>query len=103
MYAVVKTGSKQYRVAEGDTVKVEKLDGDPGAQIQLTDVLMLVDGDTVQLGRPTLKGATVKAEIVAQDKHPKVITFKYRRRHRYRRKVGHRQPFTELKITSIKA
>lgn len=103
MYAVVKTGGKQYRVAEGDKIQVEKLQGDPGDQIELNDVLLVVDGEQIVLGRPMVEGASVSAEVVEQDRHRKVLVFKFRRRKRYRRKAGHRQPFTTLKITGIVA
>jgi large subunit ribosomal protein L21 len=102
MYAVIKTGGKQYRVEEGDTLRVEKLPGEPGTSIELTDVLM-VGGDTVAVGTPGVAGAKVTAEIVAQDRAKKIIVFKMKRRKGYRRKRGHRQPYTELKITGIQA
>ncbi len=102
MYAVIKTGGKQYRVSEGDRLRVEKLDGDVGAALDFTDVLM-VGGEKVAIGTPLVKGAKVSAEIVAQGLGKKVIVFKMRRRKRYRRKNGHRQPFTELKVKSISA
>ena len=101
MYAVVRTGGKQYRVAEGETVKVELLDGDPGNAIHLDEVLMLSDGQQVTVGQPLVKGASVDAEVVDQGRHRKVLIYKFRRRKRYRRKVGHRQPYTALKITAI--
>ncbi len=102
MYAVVKTGGKQYRVQEGDVIRVEKLPGDVGSAIELDEVLML-GGDKVVVGKPTVSGAKVTAEITAQDLAKKVIVFKMRRRKGYRRKRGHRQPYTELKITGVKA
>lgn len=102
MYAVIKTGGKQYRVSEGDTLRVEKLEGDVGASIELDDVLM-IGGDAVKVGKPTVSGAKVTAEITAQDRAKKVIVFKMKRRKRYRRKAGHRQHYTELKITGISA
>jgi large subunit ribosomal protein L21 len=102
MYAVIKTGGKQYRVSEGDRLRVEKLDGDVGASLDFSDVLM-VGGEKVAIGTPLVKGAKVSAEIVAQGLGKKVIVFKMRRRKRYRRKNGHRQPFTELKVKSISA
>ena len=102
MYAVIKTGGKQYRVSEGDTVRVEKLDGDVGAKIQFDEVLM-VGGDKVAVGKPNVSGAKVTAEIVAQDKAKKIIVFKMKRRKTYRRKQGHRQAYTELRITGISA
>lgn len=103
MYAVVKTGGKQYRVAEGDVIKVEKLDGQPGASIELDQVLMVANEESLQLGRPLVEGAKVSAEILDQDRNRKVLVFKYKRRKRYRRKAGHRQPYTALKITGITA
>ena len=102
MYAVIKTGGKQYRVAQGDRLRVEKLAGDVGTTVTLDEVLML-GGDKVVVGTPRVKGAKVTAEIVAQDRAKKVIIFKFRRRKNYRRKRGHRQPFTELKITGVSA
>lgn len=102
MYAVVKTGGKQYRVSAGDTIQVEKLEGGPGDKVEL-EVLLLADGENVTVGRPLVEGASVAAEIVDQGKHRKVIIYKFRRRKRYRRKTGHRQPFTALKIVGINA
>lgn len=101
-YAVIKTGGKQYRVTEGDKIRVEKLAGDVGAEISFDEVLM-VGGDKVAVGTPLVSGAKVKAKIVAQDRGKKIIVFKYRRRKNYRRKNGHRQPFTELVITGVSA
>ena len=102
MYAVIKTGGKQYKVIEGEKFAVEKLDGEIGDTVTLEDVLAL-GGDKPQIGAPLVKGATVKAEIIAQGKGDKVIVFKKKRRHNYRRKLGHRQMLTTLKITEIKA
>ena len=102
MYAVIKTGGKQYRVQQGDRLRVEKLAGDVGGSVTLNEVLM-IGGDKVVIGTPMVSGAMVTAEIVAQDRDKKVIIFKFRRRKNYRRKRGHRQPFTELKITGITA
>ena len=102
MYAVIKTGGKQYRVAQGDRLRVEKLPGDVGANVTFDEVL-LIGGDKVSVGTPLVKGAKVTAEIVAQDRAKKVIIFKFRRRKNYRRKRGHRQPFTEIKITGVSA
>jgi len=101
MYAVVKTGGKQYRVQEGETVRIEKIDGEVGKSVQLDNVLMFSDGENVSVGQPALDNVTVNAHIVAQDKSRKIIVFKYKRRKRYRRKQGHRQPFTAIKIDSI--
>jgi large subunit ribosomal protein L21 len=102
MYAVIKTGGKQYRVTEGDTIRVEKLSGDVGAKVEFDQVLML-GGEKVSVGAPVVQGAKVVAEIVAQDRAKKVIVFKMRRRKNYRRKYGHRQPYTELRIQSVSA
>lgn len=100
MFAVIQTGGKQYRVAEGDRLRVEKLIGDVGAKVTF-DKVLLVGGDSVKVGTPLVAGAKVSAEIVAQARDKKVIVFKFRRRKNYRRKQGHRQPFTELKITGV--
>jgi large subunit ribosomal protein L21 len=102
MYAVIKTGGKQYRVSEGDRLRVEKLEGAQGDTVELSEVLML-GGERVAVGSPLVQGAKVSAQIVAQGLGKKIIVFKMRRRKRYRRKNGHRQPFTELKVTSISA
>jgi len=101
MFAVIKTGGKQYKVAKDDVIKVEKLPGDAGAAIDLTEVLMLSDGGKVELGAPMLAGAKVSAEVVKQARGDKIIVFKKKRRKNYRRKKGHRQDLTVLKITSI--
>lgn len=103
MYAVVKTGGKQYRVEEGQTLRVEKIDGEVGSPIQWDDVLMLSDGETVSVGQPTLENVTVTGHIVDQGKEKKILVFKYKKRKRYRRKQGHRQSFTAVKIDSINA
>lgn len=102
MYAVFKTGGKQYRVSEGDTLRVEKLAGDVGAELEFGEVLML-GGDKVAVGKPLVEGAKVTAEILGQDRAKKIIVFKMKRRKRYRRKAGHRQPYTELRIKSVSA
>lgn len=102
MYAVIRTGGKQYRVAQGDTLRVEKLPGDVGASITFEEVLM-TGGDKVNVGKPLVAGAKVEAQITAQDRAKKIIVFKMRRRKNYRRKNGHRQPYTEVKITGISA
>jgi large subunit ribosomal protein L21 len=100
MYAVIRTGGKQYRVAAGDKLRVEKLPGNVGDAITFSEVL-LVGGDSIKLGQPLVAGAKVEAKITAQDRDKKVIVFKFRRRKNYRRKAGHRQPFTALEITTI--
>ncbi|HJK93352.1 MAG TPA: 50S ribosomal protein L21 [Polyangiaceae bacterium LLY-WYZ-15_(1-7)] len=102
MYAVIKTGGKQYRVSEGDVIRVEKLAGGVGDSVEFDEVLM-VGGEKVAVGTPTVTGAKVSAEIVAQDRAKKIIVFKKKRRKNYRRKYGHRQPYTELKITGVSA
>ena len=98
--AVFRSGGKQFRVSEGDTVKVEKLPGQPGAPVVFDEVL-LIAGDPPKIGRPVVRGARVSGEIVAQERASKLIVFKFKRRKKYRRKAGHRQAFTEVKITSI--
>jgi large subunit ribosomal protein L21 len=103
MYAVIKTGGKQYRVSEGDSIHVEKLPGDPGQEINFDEVLLVGGDDATKVGQPTVKGAKVTAQILSQDRGDKIIVFKMRRRKNYRRKAGHRQPYTRIKITSIKA
>jgi large subunit ribosomal protein L21 len=99
MFAVIKTGGKQYRVASGDVIKVERLEAEAGATIALDQVLM-VDG---MIGTPLVAGASVAAEVIAQDRGPKLIIFKKKRRQNYRRKNGHRQDLTVLRITEISA
>ena len=103
MYAVVKTGGKQYRVAAGDKIKVEQIAADVGQEIVLEQVVAVFDGDTVKLGTPLVAGASVKAKVLAQDKHDKVRIFKMRRRKHYQKRQGHRQTFTELEISAIAA
>jgi large subunit ribosomal protein L21 len=101
MYAVIKTGGKQYRVEAGATIRVEKLLGDKGSAIELNDVLLVADGDNIKVGTPKVEGAVVKAQIVGHGLGEKLLIFKFRRRKAYRKKTGHRQPFTALKITDI--
>lgn len=103
MYAVIKTGGKQYRVEQGQKLRVEKLPGNPGETIELDQVLLVAGSDTPKIGQPLVEGAKVSAEILAQDRAKKIIVFKLKRRKNYRRKYGHRQPYTELKITGIHA
>jgi large subunit ribosomal protein L21 len=102
MYAVIKTGGKQYRVAAGDVIKVEKLDGEVGQTVDFDQVLM-VGGDEATIGAPTVKGAKVTAEVLEQGKADKVLIFKKKRRQNYRRTRGHRQHQTVLRISDIKA
>lgn len=101
MYAVIATGGKQYKVSEGDVLRVEKIAGDVGDTVSLDRVLMLAEGDDVTIGTPVVDNVMVNASIVEQDKAKKVLVFKYKRRKRYRRKQGHRQPFTAIKIDKI--
>ena len=101
MFAVIKTGGKQYKVAKDDVIAVEKLDGDPGATVELTDVLMVGDDKAQTAGTPLVEGATVAAEVVKQDRSAKIIVFKKKRRKDYRRTKGHRQQVTVLRITDI--
>jgi large subunit ribosomal protein L21 len=102
-YAIIQTGGKQYRVSEGDVLSVEKLPTETGKETTFNDVLLVVNGDKVNLGTPLVSGASVKAEVVDQYKDDKVIAFKFRRRKGYHRTVGHRRQLTELKITKISA
>lgn len=101
MYAVIRTGGKQYRVAKDDVVFVEKLAGEPGATVTLDDVLMIGEGQEAKAGTPRLDGATVTATVLEQKLDDKVLVFKKKRRHNYRRKNGHRQALTVLRITEI--
>ena len=101
MYAVIKTGGKQYRVAPGDMLKIEKLDGEVGDTITFDKVLLTSDGDNINLGKPYLEDTKVYGNIARQGKDRKVIVFKYKRRKGYRKKNGHRQDFTLIKINNI--
>lgn len=103
MYAIIRTGGKQYRVSEGDKVHVEKLPGNAGDSISFDEVLLVGGGDGAKIGAPLVKGASVKAEILGQRRDSKIVVFKLKRRKNYRRKQGHRQPYTEVKITGINA
>ncbi len=101
MYAVIKTGGKQYKVSQGDVLKVEKLDAAPGDEVALSQVLMVVNGDDVTIGNPVVEGASVKARVVEQGRAKKVIVFKKKRRKGYKVKNGHRQPFTAIEIQEV--
>ena len=101
MYAVIKSGGKQYRVAAGDTVKIESLQGDVGQQLKLTDVLTIADGDNVRFGAPFVSGAAVMATVLGHGRHDKITIFKMRRRKHFQKHGGHRQNYTELRIDSI--
>ena len=103
MYAVIKTGGKQYRVAKGETLKIETIPGDEGSHVVLNEVLMVADGDKLSVGKPLLTGASVKATIVAHGRGDKVRIFKMRRRKHYQKNQGHRQNYTEIHIDGISA
>jgi len=101
MYAVVRTGGKQVRVAPGEAVRVEKLPGEVGSTVELDQVLLVGGEGTPKVGTPLVQGAKVVGTITAQDRHPKITVFKMKRRKGYRRKQGHRQDFTEIRVESI--
>jgi large subunit ribosomal protein L21 len=101
MYAIIKTGGKQYRVSEGETLRVEKLNADDG-KVKFDEVL-LVGGDSLKVGAPLVEGASVEANVVSEGRGKKVLIFKKKRRKGYHKKQGHRQAFTEIKITQINA
>lgn len=103
MYAVIKTGGKQYRVEQGDLLKIEKLEVATGETVEFDQVLLVADGDKVSVGQPLLSGATVTAEVVEQSRHAKIRIVKFRRRKHYRKQAGHRQWYTAVRITGIKA
>ena len=103
MYAVIKTGGKQYKVAPGEKLKVEQIPADVGAEVVLDQVLMIGEGESVRLGQPTVAGAAVKATVVAHGRGDKVRIFKMRRRKHYRKSQGHRQNYTEIEILGINA
>ena len=101
MYAVIQTGGKQYRVSQGDTLEIETISGEPGAAVTFDNVLLVGDDDETRIGTPTVDGASVAGTIVNHGKHRKVIVFKFRRRKDYKRKNGHRQNFTRVRIDGI--
>ncbi|MGF7056487.1 50S ribosomal protein L21 [Brassicibacter mesophilus] len=101
MYAVIETGGKQYRVQEGDTIFIEKVDGNQGDAVSFERVLLLSDESEVKVGKPYVEGATVNASILEQGKAKKIIVFKFKAKKDYRRKQGHRQPYTKVKIEKI--
>ena len=101
MYAVIKTGGKQYRVNAGDEIRVEKLDAQSGTELVLDKVLLIADGDRVTIGKPLINGAAVRATVLGEGKGEKIRIFKMRRRKHYRKTQGHRQRFTSLRIDSI--
>ena len=103
MYAVIVTGGKQYKVAEGDTIFVEKLDVEEGSSVTFDNVLLTGDGENVTVGAPTVSGATVEAKVVKNGKAKKIYVFKMKRKKNERKKKGHRQPYTKVEITKINA
>ncbi|MDX5364223.1 MAG: 50S ribosomal protein L21 [Zoogloeaceae bacterium] len=103
MYAVIKTGGKQYRVAAGEKLKVEQIPADVGSQITIDQVLMVGEGESVKIGAPLVSGASVTATVVSHGRHDKIRIFKMRRRKHYQKRQGHRQNYTELRIEAISA
>ncbi|NLN86345.1 MAG: 50S ribosomal protein L21 [Syntrophomonadaceae bacterium] len=101
MYAVIQTGGKQYKVNEGDILKVEKLAGEAGDKLTLDQILILSDGNGLKIGSPLVSGATVTVEVIEQGRGKKITVYKYKRRKNYRRKQGHRQAFTKIKVEKI--
>jgi len=101
MYAVFRSGGKQYKAAPGDIVQVEKIDADSGSSVELDEVLMVADGDDVRVGAPTIDGGKVVAEVVGHGRGDKIRIIKFRRRKHHMKRMGHRQHYTELKITGI--
>jgi large subunit ribosomal protein L21 len=101
VYAIVATGGKQYRVERGQRLEVERLEAEPGSQIDLSDVLLVADGEQVTVGQPTVPGARVVAEVLGEHKGKKIIVFKYKAKVRYRRKTGHRQKLSRLLVRDI--
>ncbi|NTV96750.1 MAG: 50S ribosomal protein L21, partial [Thiobacillus sp.] len=101
MYAVIRTGGKQYKVAAGGKLKVESLPAEVGSEIEINDVLMVADGDNIRIGAPVVAGASVKATVLAHGRGDKVMIFKMRRRKHYRKTQGHRQNYTEIRIDGI--
>lgn len=101
MYAVITSGSKQFRVEEGQTLKLEKLDAEVGATVHFDDILMVSNGDNVKIGAPFVKGSKVTASVVAHGRHDKIRILKFRRRKHHMKRMGHRQHYTEVKITQI--
>ena len=103
MYAVLTTGGKQYKVSEGDVIYVEKLNAEVDSNVELTEVLAVSNGETLKVGTPVVEGAKVVAKVVAQGKAKKITVFKYKAKKDYRRKNGHRQPYTKIQIEKIEA
>ena len=103
MYAIFKTGGKQYRVSEGDTITVEKLDAAEGTTVTFDEILTIVNDDDVKIGTPVVNGAKITAKVDKQDKAKKILIFKYKAKSNYRRRQGHRQPYTKITIENIEA
>ena len=101
MYAIIESGGKQYRVEPGAVVALERIPGEVGSQVELDRVLLVSDGSTIKVGQPTVAGAKVLSQIVAQSRGPKIVVFKFKRRKKYRRKTGHRQELTEVRVSEI--
>ena len=101
MYAVIRSGGKQYRVAVGDELQIERVGSEPGAALELGEVLMVADGEDVRVGAPLVAGASVRATVVAQERGPKIHIFKFKAKKRYRRRAGHKQYLTRVKIDEI--
>lgn len=101
MYAIIKTGGKQYRVKEGQRIKLESLAAEPGSSVDFDDVLMVVNGDDHKVGAPYIEGAKVTAEVIKHSRHRKIEVLKFKRRKHHMKRMGHRQNFTEVKITDI--
>lgn len=102
MYAIIEACGRQYKVAEGDVVFFEKLDTEEGKKVTFSDVVLVADGETVEVGSPFVKGAKVEGKVVAHGKGKKIVVFKYKPKKNYRRKQGHRQPYTKVEITAVK-
>ena len=102
MYAIFRTLGKQYRAEKGQTLRLPLMNAEPGSKLSFDEVLLSSDGDTVRTGAPLVSGASVEAEVIGEGKEPKIYVFKFKRRKNYRRKTGHRQRFTEVRITDLK-
>ncbi|MBU2488702.1 MAG: 50S ribosomal protein L21 [Proteobacteria bacterium] len=103
MYAVIRTGGKQYRVTPGETIRVEKLEGEVGGEVRFDDVLLFSDGQSLSVGQPQVADTAVVARIMEQDKYRKILIFKFKRRKGFRKKNGHRQPYTAIRVERIEA
>jgi large subunit ribosomal protein L21 len=103
MYAIFRALGKQFRAEKGQTLRVPLMEAEPGAKVTFDEVLLSADGDTIRTGAPLVAGASVEAEVIGTGKEPKIYVFKFKRRKGYRRKTGHRQKYTEVRITDVKA